>query len=249
MNISEKIVLITGASSGIGLATAKLLTEKGAKVGIIAQSQEELDDIANGLPGSFAIGADLRKENEVREMFKKVLEHYGRIDILVNNAGRNYASSIEQIDTTKIREIFELNVLTPVELMQEVVPIMRKQGGGTIINISSGTVFMKPYPGMSTYVASKQALAAFSHVAREELKKENIVVSTVYPYITATNFYKDTLNAGAHTQIPQGDNIPPADSAEHVAETILKAIESGESDVFPHEWMKEWQKKASSSEE
>jgi short-subunit dehydrogenase len=249
MNISGKVVLITGASSGIGLATAKLLTEKGAKVGIVAQSQEELDDIANGLLGSFAIAADLRKENEVREMFMKILEHYGRIDVLVNNAGRNYASLIEQIETTKIREIFELNVLTPVELMQKVIPIMRKQGGGTIINISSGTVFMQPYPGMSTYLASKQALSAFSHVAREELKKDSIVVSTIYPYITATNFYKDTLNAGVNTQIPQGDNIPPADSAEHVADTILQAIESGEPDVFPHAWMKEWQKKGTIQDE
>jgi len=99
---------------------------------------------------------------------------------------------------------------------------------------------------MSTYVASKRAIALFSLVAREELKKDNIIVSTIYPYITATNFYKDTLNAGTHTEMPTGnDKIPPPDQPEVVAETILRAIESGEAELFPHEWMKQWQKNGS----
>ena len=150
MNLQEKIVVVTGASSGIGLATAKLLTQKGSKVALVAQSQNELDVLVKDMPGSIAIAADLRKENEAREMIKKVINHYGKIDILVNNAGRNYSSSIEKIETNNIREIFELNILTPVTLMQEVIPVMRKQGGGSIVNISSGTVFMQPFPGMST---------------------------------------------------------------------------------------------------
>jgi short-subunit dehydrogenase len=243
MDLKEKIVIVTGASSGIGLATARLLSQKGAKVIIVAQSQNELDELAKTIPLSMPIAADLRREEETRAMLEKVLKQYGRIDILINNAGRNYTASIEQIETKNIREIFELNVLTPVELMQMAIPIMRKQGGGNIINISSGTVFMSPFSGMSTYVASKRALATFSLVAREELKKNNIIVSVIYPYITATNFYKDTLNAGENRELPKGNGkIPPADPPEVVAETILRAIASGEAEVFPHEWMREWQK-------
>jgi len=241
MNITGKIAVVTGASSGIGLATARLLTQKGARVALVAQTQSELDALAKDMPDSLPIAADLRQEKEVRNMIKKVLDHYdGKIDILVNNAGRNYASTVEKIETDKIREIFELNILTPVALMQEVTPIMRKEGGGVIVNISSGTILMQPFPGMATYVASKHALATFSLVTREELKKDNIVVSVVYPYITATNFYKDTLNAGTNTDIPQGNGkIPPADTPEHVANIILHAIESGEAEVYAHDWMKQ----------
>ena len=118
---------------------------------------------------------------------------------------------------------------------------MRKQEGGVIVNISSGTVFMQPFPNMSAYVASKRAIATFSLAGREELKKDNIIVSTVYPYVTATDFYKNTMNAGTNTETPRGnDRIPPPDSAGTVAATILRAIESGEPEVFPHDWMKQW---------
>jgi short-subunit dehydrogenase len=239
MNITGKIVIVTGASSGIGLAVARLLTQKGAKVALVAQTQSELDTLAQDMPKSLPIAADLRQEKEARNMIKKVVEYYGKIDILINNAGRNYTSTIEKIETDKIREIFELNILTPVALIQEVTPIMRTEGGGIIVNISSGTILMQPFPGMATYVASKRALATFSLVAREELKKDNITVSVVYPYITATNFYKDTLNAGTNTDIPRGNGkIPAADTSEYAAETVLRAIESGEAEVYAHDWMR-----------
>lgn len=118
---------------------------------------------------------------------------------------------------------------------------MKKQGGGTIVNVSSGTALMY-LAGMGGYSALKRALANISLTAREELKEDNVVVSVVYPYITVTDFEKNTIKAE-----PSGDwqeeeqesaNLPPPDTAEYVAQKIVEGIESGEAEIFPHDWMK-----------
>jgi short-subunit dehydrogenase len=118
--------------------------------------------------------------------------HYGRIDGLVNNAGRGYAASVEEIDPALFDQIFRLNVLGPIVAMQAVIPPMRTQGGGCIVNINSGTAFMT-IPQYSVYSSSKRALLGFSLTARAELEKDNIVVSEVYPFLTATNFGRNRI--------------------------------------------------------
>ena len=120
-------------------------------------------------------------------MVSRAMEHFGRIDILVNNAGQGYDAPVEKTEIPTFRYIYDLNVIGPLVAMQQVIPIMREQGGGTIINISSGTALMN-LPGMSPYSSSKRALAGISLAAREELQADNIVVSVVYPYITRTGF-------------------------------------------------------------
>jgi short-subunit dehydrogenase len=120
-----------------------------------------------------------------------------------------------------------------------VIPIMRKQGGGTIINVSSGTALMYlPYNG--AYSGLKRALANISLTAREELKKDNIVVSVVYPYMTLTDFEKNTIKDAVPEEQEQGGGGPPfpADTAEYVAQKILEGIESGQAEIFAHDWMK-----------
>jgi short-subunit dehydrogenase len=115
---------------------------------------------------------------------------------------------------------------------------MRKQGGGAIINISSGTALMY-LPNMGAYSASKRALANISLTAREELKKDNIIVSVVYPYITLTDFEKNTIKEPASDSGEQADNAQfPPDTAEFVAHKILDCIERGEAEIFAHDWMK-----------
>ncbi len=165
MQVKDRVFIVTGASSGIGLATAKALSERGAKVALLARSSEELKELARKLPGSLPVTVDMTQFDRVREAVGAVHKHYGRVDGLVNNAGRSYAASVEEIDPAIFDEIFHLNVLGPIVAMQSAIPFMRAQGGGSILNINSGTAFMT-VPQYSVYSSSKRALLAFSLTAR-----------------------------------------------------------------------------------
>jgi short-subunit dehydrogenase len=234
MNVKDKVVIVTGASSGIGLATAKLLSKHGAKLVLAARSKEKLEKLSKELPNSLAIATDMREENQIKELVKKTVSHFDRVDILINNAGRGYDAYVEEIDTDKFRELFALDLIGPVVAMKEVIPHMRKQRQGVIVNISSGTALMA-IPGMSPYSSLKRALVGVSLTGREELKEDNIVVSVVYPYITSTDFEKNTMKEG---HLEEGDGPPmPGDPPELVAEKILEAIETGKAEVFARDFM------------
>jgi short-subunit dehydrogenase len=236
--LSGKVAVVTGASSGIGLATAWLLAKTGAKVALVSRSKKILDELSKELPSSLAVPADMTIIPQVKKMVRRVLEHYGRIDILVNNAGRGYDAPVELIDINTLRYIYDLNVIGPIVAMQEVIPVMRAQGGGCILNISSGTALMD-LPGMSPYASSKKALAGISLAARQELAKDGIVVSVAFPYITKTEFEKNTIRA---IPVPEDQIEPPgpypSDSAEFVAERLVEGILTGEAEIFSHEWQK-----------
>jgi len=240
MEIKGSVVIVTGASSGIGLSAARLLTEMGAKVALVARSTHALEALQAELPGSFAVTADMTDWGAIRAMVDKVHRHYGRIDGLVNNAGRAYEATIEQIEPDVFEEIFRLNVLGPIVSMQAVIPIMRAQGGGAIVNINSGTAVMK-VPGYAVYSSSKRALMGVSLTAREELAKDGIVVSQVYPGITATNFGVNKTVAdeekGAGGSGPVRD-YTAGDAPEIVADAIAKAFTEGEAEYWIHERMR-----------
>lgn len=238
MDFRNRIVIVTGASSGIGLATAKLLAEKGAKLALVSRSKEKLERLSRELPNSLAVPADMTRAYEVERMVRLTVEHFGRIDVLINCAGQGYDAPVEKTNVDTFHYIFDLDVVGQLVAMQQVIPIMRKQGGGAIINVSSGTALMYlPYNG--AYSALKRALAHVSLTAREELKKDNIVVSVVYPYMTLTDFEKNTIKDAIPEEGEQGGGPPfPADTAEYVAQKILEGIESGEAEIFVHDWMK-----------
>lgn len=244
MKIDGKIVIVTGASSGIGLATARLLTQKGAKVALASRSKDKLDIIAKTLKDSIVVVTDMTSMQAIQTMIKKVKDHFGRIDVLINNAGQGYDSPVEKIKSDIFHNIFDLDVIGPLIAMQEVIPIMRHQREGVIVNISSGTALMY-LSNMSAYSSMKRALVGISLTAREELKKDNISVSVVYPYITATSFEKHTIKESEEEEVSEvGSNfqLPKADSAEYIAEKILYAIESKDAEVFAHDWMKSQRK-------
>ncbi len=215
MRIKDNVFIVTGASSGIGLSTATALAERGAKVALLARTKTALEELAARLPGSLPVVADMTDFAGVREAVKSIHQHYGHIDGLVNNAGRSYAAAVEEIDPAIFDEIFHLNVLGPIVAMQAVIPIMRGQGAGSIVNVNSGTAFMI-LPEYSVYSSSKRALLGFSLTARVELEKDGIVVSEVYPFITATNFGKNRMGhpaGGGPTS-----NYAAGDPPEFVAE-------------------------------
>jgi short-subunit dehydrogenase len=242
MVIKGKVVIITGASSGIGLATARLFAKEGAKIALAARSKKKLEDISKELPNSLAVPTDMTKIAEIKRMVKKTLERFGRVDILINNAGQGYDAFIEKTDIDLFHHIFNLDVLGPVVAMQQVIPYMRKQGSGAIVNISSGTALMH-LPNMGAYSSMKKALAGISLTAREELKDDNIAVSVLYPYITLTDFEKNTIKDAPDVEAePDGFEIPPPDTAEYVAQKILDGIKSEDAEIFAHDWMKKGHK-------
>ena len=232
MQIKDRVFIVTGASSGIGRSTAIALSDHGAKVALLARSGEELQKLSHQLPGSLPVTADMTKFDRVREGVRAVHQHYGRIDGLVNNAGRSYAASVEEIAPEIFDEIFHLNVLGPIIAMQAVIPLMRAQGGGSIVNINSGTAFMT-IPQYSVYSSSKRALLGFSLTARADLENDRIVVSDIYPFITATNFGKNRM-ANSSNSGPSAD-YAAGDTPEFVAGLILQAIEEGQAQYFAND--------------
>ena len=232
MQIADHVFIVTGASSGIGLSTAEALSARGAKVALIARNTDAIKDLAARLPGSLPLTADVTDFVALTKAINAVHSHYGRLDGLINNAGRGYGASIEEIDPTAFTEIFTLNVLAPIVAMQAVIPIMRTAGAGVIINVNSGTSFMT-IPDYSVYSASKRALLGVTQTARGELAADSIVVSEVYPGMTATDFGKNRLGAGgATTDYSVGD--PP----ELVADLIVAAIEGGEAQYFVNDFLR-----------
>jgi short-subunit dehydrogenase len=236
MQLTDHVFIVTGASSGIGLATAEALAVQGAKVALLARNTQALEELSATLPDSFPVTVDMTDFGAVRQAVLQVHQHYGRINGLINNAGRSYAAAIEEIDPVLFDEIFHLNVLGPIVAMQAVIPIMRRQGGGCIININSGTAFMT-IPQYSVYSSSKLALLGFSLTARAELAQDNIIVSEVYPFITATNFGKNRMGTPAGGG--PGSDYSAGDTPQFVAGLILQAITEGEAQYFANDRLRQ----------
>jgi short-subunit dehydrogenase len=237
MEIKNKVIIITGASSGIGEATARLLTQKGAKVVLVARSETKLQKLSKILPGSLVISTDMTDVKQIQSLVVKVRKHFGRIDILINNAGIGYDASVEKTDLAKLQRVYDLDLKGPILAMQAVIPLMRSQGGGMIVNVSSATTLMY-LPFMGGYSGIKRALNAVTLTARQELSKDKIIVSVVYPYMTKTDFEKNTLSEHERVWDPEnsGLDIPLPDPPELVAEKIAGLITSEVPEMMVHDW-------------
>ena len=228
MDVRGTVVLITGASAGIGLCTAQAFAAAGARLALLARSMERLERLADELRAqgteALVVPADMRDPEQIQDAISKTAEHFGRIDILINNAGQSLLGSIADVDLDYLREVIELNVVGPVAAMQAVIPIMRKQGGGMIINVSSMVSKMK-LQGLAGYACTKSALNMISDTARGELAPDNIRVISVFPRTTATDFHVHAFGAAPGRAKPAPTRTGPVvvDTAEHVADRILQA--------------------------
>jgi NAD(P)-dependent dehydrogenase (short-subunit alcohol dehydrogenase family) len=234
MDLSGKVTIITGASAGIGLATARRFAGAGARVALVARSAEKLAALADELRAqghdALVATADMRDRTAVEQMVAQVFRHFGRIDILVNNAGQAAAGTVAEVSLDNFLRIIELNVFGPLVAMQAAVPLMRQGGGGLIINISS--MVSKMYiPGLGAYAATKSALNMLSDTARGELAADNIRVITVYPRLTATDFGRNSLGDQRMRQ-HQRTGAPSGDTPEYVADRILKAAQEEPPEQF-----------------
>jgi short subunit dehydrogenase len=231
MQIKDHVFIVTGASSGIGLATAIALAERGAKVALLARSGDALEELAQKLPGSFPVTVDITQFVRLKEAVGAVHKHYGRVDGLINNAGRSYAASVEEIFPALFDEIFHLNVLGPIVAMQAVIPLMRAQGGGSIVNINSGTAFMT-VPQYSVYSLETRASRVQPHGACRTGKGPHRRLRDLPVY------HGDELRQEQDRESGRGgpsSNYAEGNKPEFVASLVLQAVAEGQAQYFAND--------------
>ncbi len=181
-SLKNKVVIITGARRGIGLATAQLLRKKGAKLALISRKFE-----SKKLDGVLYIEADISIEEECRNAISLCIKNYGKIDCLINNAGTFIDKSLDQTTLEEFKKIFENNVFGMFNMTRLIVPFMKKQKMGTIINIGSKISHNSNVtPNKVTYATSKYAVEGFSFSLNKELKKFGIRVCCLMPGTVST---------------------------------------------------------------
>lgn len=178
------------------------------------------------LAAELAVPADLRDAAQIKRAVAETVDAFGRVDVLVNNAGQGLHVPLDQVRLADLIAITELNVYAPLLAMQAVLPVMRAQRGGAIVNVSSATS-RTVLPGLGAYSATKSAVNMLSAVARAEFADDGIVVSTVYPTATETEFH-DRLAAGERLS----NTALTVHTAQYVARAIAYAIRSGEAEVM-----------------
>ncbi|HLN34692.1 MAG TPA: SDR family oxidoreductase [Nitrososphaeraceae archaeon] len=240
MNHEKKVAIITGSSTGIGYETSLYMARNGFKTYATMRNLEKakgLMEIKDNekLPIEI-IKLDVNCDDSVNESIKKIIDQNDRIDVLVNNAGYDVAGALEELTLTEFKAQFETNFFGVIRVIKEVVPIMRKQNHGTIVNISSigGKVGV---PLNSAYIASKFALEGLSDSIRFELQEFGINIILIEPGVVRSNFFENVsmaTNASPHspyyelTQKVFSGFVPlmgdTSSSPKQVAETILEAV-------------------------
>ena len=226
--LQGQVAIVTGASRGIGAATAEMLAKWGASVVLVARSQEEIETLAARLRSeggkAIAVAADITEVEQVEEVVESALDQFNRIDILINNAA--VVAPIDELAYSDADEwtynIFT-NLVAPYLLARSVLPIMLEQESGRIINVSSGAA-VRPIAGMSAYCAAKAGLDMWTKTLALELAGSRITANVLYPGVVATAMQEEIRNVDTsgtaldfsnwHRWHEEGALLPPAAAAE-----------------------------------
>jgi len=232
MEITGKVVVVTGASMGIGEAIAKLSAEQGASVVLLSRESSRAEAARNRIGHSERTAAfccDVRHSEEIDRVLGLTLHHFGRLDVWINNAGHGLLDSVSQMEMAACQEMFETNFFGAVTAMKKVIPIMKQQGGGAIINISSVAGHI-PLPFHAAYSATKFALNAMGKAAGVELKREGIHVMTVCPGYVRTKFGENAVR-GSELKKVRPDSVRGI-SAQRVARATLEGYRKQKREVI-----------------
>ena len=232
--IANKVIVVTGASSGIGRAVALALAAERARLVLVARREPLLESLAKEVRkeggSALVMPLDLRERSQVEKMISSTREQFGRIDVLINNAGFGYSGTVEETPPAVVREIFDLNFEAPLLASQLVIPIMKAQGGGHILNVSS-VVGRRGLPLNGIYCATKFALQGISESLRLEVKDAGIDVSIVNPAATESEFGDNVRHGRVKSRFKPTGSVQ---SAEVVARSIVECIRYPKLEVYPN---------------
>jgi short-subunit dehydrogenase len=221
-SLANKVVLITGASSGIGLAIAKVFAGAGSRLVLTARDPARLQQAAASLGVSaLTVPTDITRRVEVDHLVAEAIREYGRVDILINNAGTGLIAPFEQIDLQDAQTLMETNFFGPLHCIQAILPHMTRQRGGHIINMAS-VAGLRGIPNSSIYSSSKAALIALSDSLRIEVHRANIHVTTVCPgrvKLEQTRFFETAKKYGPVELLHSPETL----TVDEVAAAVLAA--------------------------
>jgi len=223
-DFSGRVALITGASRGLGRAAAERLHERGASVAVNVRDAARAEAVARGIgERSLAVAGDIAVDGEAASIVKRTFERFGRIDILVNNAALPLTTRFEQISADEWRRAIEVNLTAPFLLMQAVVPTMKAQRYGRIVNISSTAGRMVSTLGGAHYTTSKTGLLGLTRAAAKELGPYGITVNAVCPGMIDTELTRESASPEVLEGLANGFPVPRLGTAREVADLICFA--------------------------
>ncbi len=220
MDLTGKVVLITGASRGIGAAAAREFADAGAKVALVARGADQIADLAGEIgENAVAIPCDISRYWEVEQAVENCIKAFGRLDVLINNAGViEPVSHLAEADPDAWGQVIDINLKGVFHGMRAALPVMLEHGGGTILTIGSGAAH-GPVEGWSHYCSSKAGALMLTRMANKEYGDKNIRAISLSPGTVATQMQKEIKASGINpvSQLDWSDHIPP----EWVAKTLV----------------------------